>query len=80
MERCIKFKNKNLSDWLIKVNISKHFENEASCQLPLLTALSDLLIYTELILAYDQYYFISENHTKINDRLYVYIWVCSVHV
>ena len=45
---------------MVKVSVSKHFEYEASYQLPAVF----LLIYTFILIAYDQYYYISERHTK----------------
>ena len=41
------------------------------------TALGDLHIYTKHILAYEHYYYISERHTKISERLY--IKVCKLN-
>ena len=46
------------------MNVSKHLECEASCQLPELAALGDLHINTKHILAHDQHYYISERLAK----------------
>ena len=46
---------------VVKLIVSKHFEYEASCQLPQLLFVTH--IYTKDILAYEQYY-IGKSHTK----------------